>query len=329
MIWNMYDFFTMYAEVDDWEWTGEHEDPSESCVNPLDTWIVSRVHELTEEVEKHMEVYDIPNAVKPIIPFIEDASNWYVRRSRRRFWKSEDDNDKQQAYKTLHYVLVQLSKVMAPFTPFLAEELYRKLTGGESVHLLDWPKVGHINELEIMRMNFVREIVNDGLSQRARARLKVRQPLASVNVFDENDLLDESSKEVISEELNVKEVIVRSSLAFETTQNYVDLVGLKSSESVTLIDIELSEPLLREGLMREVVRNVQSARKQAGLQIDDRIKLMLASEGDELSKAIEEHIETIMSETLAVGLENSSQGYSYSNEVEVEGNKLFIELEKA
>ena len=86
MIWNMYDFFTMYAEVDGWEWNGKHEDPTELCKNPLDTWIISRVHQLTQDVEKHMDVYDIPSAMKPILPFVEDASNWYVRRSRRRFW---------------------------------------------------------------------------------------------------------------------------------------------------------------------------------------------------------------------------------------------------
>ena len=138
MIWNMFDFFTMYAEVDMWEFDGKLFDPTEHLEEPLDQWIISRVHQLVQEVGKRMDVYDIPNAMKPILPFIEDASNWYVRRSRRRFWKAGDDNDKNNAYRTLHYVLVQLSMVLAPFTPFLAEELYQKLTGGESVHLLDW-----------------------------------------------------------------------------------------------------------------------------------------------------------------------------------------------
>jgi isoleucyl-tRNA synthetase len=140
MIWNMYDFFTMYAEVDKWEYDGKLLiRPNHLDQFTLDQWIVSRTHQLIAEVEKHMDVYDIPNAMKPILPFIEDASNWYVRRSRRRFWKAGDDDDKNNAYCTLHYVLVHLSMVLAPFTPFLAEELYQKLTGGESVHLLDWP----------------------------------------------------------------------------------------------------------------------------------------------------------------------------------------------
>src|SRR5690606_17190438 len=107
--------------------------------NPLDIWIVSRLHQLVAEVEEHMDEYNIPDALSPILPFLDDASNWYVRRSRRRFWKSEDDSDKNDAYRTLHYVLVRLSYLLAPFTPFLAEELYHNLTGDEeSVHLKDW-----------------------------------------------------------------------------------------------------------------------------------------------------------------------------------------------
>ena len=207
MNWNMYDFFTMYAEVDGWEWDGKHEDPTMAHSNPLDTWIVSRVHELTLEVEKHMDTYDIPNAIKPILPFIDDASNWYVRRSRRRFWKSDEVEDKNNAYKTLHYVLTQLSMILAPFTPFLAEELYCKLTGGESVHLLDWPATGHINELSIQHMQTVRDVINQGLSQRASASLKVRQPLKKVTVYGVSDMSPELI-EIIAEELNVKEVVV-------------------------------------------------------------------------------------------------------------------------
>jgi isoleucyl-tRNA synthetase len=159
MIWNMYDFFTMYAEVDGWEWNGDMSDPSENLKNPLDQWIISRVHQLNLEVQKHMDAYDLPSATKPILPFIEDASNWYVRRSRRRFWKTEETADKNDAYCTLHYVLVHLAQVAAPFTPFLAEELYQKLTGGESVHLLNWPVAGRVNELVVGEMETVRDYV--------------------------------------------------------------------------------------------------------------------------------------------------------------------------
>jgi isoleucyl-tRNA synthetase len=311
MVWNMYDFFTLYAEVDGWEWDGSYDDPSEQLTNPLDQWIVSRVHQLTAEVEKHMDVYDIPNATKPLLPFIEDASNWYVRRSRRRFWKSEDDTDKQAAYRTLHYILVQLSHVMAPFTPFLAEELYLKLTGGESVHLRDWPKTGRINELALDHMARVRELINQGLSQRAAAGIKVRQPLAAVKVHGATDLSVELL-EIVKEELNVKQV---AAVAAE-------------GELKAELELKLTPALKREGMMREVVRNVQSARKQAGLNVDDRIHLSLSTTDDDLRKAITEHKEMIIAETLTSSLE-FDRTFEFDTACSVDAAPLTVSLEKA
>jgi isoleucyl-tRNA synthetase len=304
MVWNMYDFFTMYAEVDGWEFKGDLSDPSEDLENPLDQWIISRVHQLNQEVEAHMDGYDVPNAVKPILPFIEDASNWYVRRSRRRFWKSGDDTDKNNAYRTLHYVLVQLSQIMAPFTPFLAEELYQKLTGGESVHLLDWPAAGHVNELVVGEMETVREYVNQGLSIRAKERLKVRQPLASVTVPTLGQFV--SFEDILTEELNVKAVQKGKELS---------------------LDLHVTPELKREGLMREVVRFVQNARKQAGLNVDDRIKLSLVTSESDLKKAISEYADTITAETLAEAL--TEVEYDYSVDLKVEGMPLKISLQKA
>jgi len=325
MVWNMYDFFTMYAEVDGWEFNGDLTDPSESLENPLDQWIVSRVHQLTNEVEKHMDTYDVPSATKPILPFIEDASNWYVRRSRRRFWKSGDDTDKNDAYRTLHYVLVRLSMVLAPFTPFLAEELYQKLTGGESVHLLDWPEGGRVNELELSRMKVIRELINDGLSQRALAGVKVRQPLGGVKVglprsfeYPENMSDDPDYSRIVSyklmllEELNVK--------------GQVENVVVEDGEHFIELDFTLTPELKREGLMREVIRHVQNARKAAGLNVDNRIALSLKTDDGELQKAIDEHQEAIAKETLA---ETMKQGnYNYEEMVKVEGAELQVSLEK-
>jgi isoleucyl-tRNA synthetase len=301
MVWNMYDFFTMYAEVDGWEFTGDLSDPSSSLENPLDQWVVSRIHELTQEVEKHLDAYDIPNAVKPILPFIEDASNWYVRRSRRRFWKSGDDTDKNNAYRTLHYILVQLAQVLAPFTPFLAEELYQKLTGGESVHLLDWPKVGHVNELVVKDMETVREYVNQALSIRAKERMKIRQPLASVTVPTLGEFVDFA--DILTEELNVKAV--------------------QQGEELSL-DLALTDALKREGLMREVVRHIQNARKQAGLNVDDHISLHLATDSEELQAAIAEYSTVIAAETLADEMAQPVEGYEA--DVKVEGQMLHIAL---
>jgi len=314
MIWNMYDFFTMYAEVDGWEWDGKHEDPTMAHSNPLDTWIVSRVHELTLEVEKHMDAYDIPNAMKPILPFIDDASNWYVRRSRRRFWKSDEVEDKNNAYKTLHYVLTQLSMILAPFTPFLAEELYCKLTGGESVHLLDWPATGHINELSIQHMQTVRDVINQGLSQRASASLKVRQPLKKVTVYGVSDMSPELI-EIIAEELNVKEVVV-------------DEKAGKDVEIAAEIDTSLTDELRQEGLMREIVRQIQNARKQAELDVDDRITLDLASPVALVDSAISKFEDEIIRETLASKVTQRQNSYEHTQTVKVEGHELTISLGK-
>jgi isoleucyl-tRNA synthetase len=305
MVWNMYDFFTMYAEVDGWEFNGDLSDPANELDNPLDQWIVSRIHQLNNEVEKHMDTYDIPNAVKPILPFIEDASNWYVRRSRRRFWKSGDDADKDNAYRTLHYVLVQLAQIMAPFTPFLAEELYQKLTGGESVHLLDWPQAGHVNELVVQEMTQVREYVNTGLSIRAKERIKVRQPLASVTVPAIGNFVD--FEDVLTEELNVKVVKTGGNLK---------------------MDLEITPELKREGFMREIVRHVQSARKAAGLSVDDRIMLGLATNVKDLQDAIDEYTTVIAAETLAESVATDAT-YGFSVVVKVDGAELSITLEKA
>ncbi len=313
MVWNMYDFFTLYAEVDGWQWQGSYDDPTPDLKNPLDIWIVSRLHQLTAEVEASMDKYDIPNALKPLLPFIDDASNWYVRRSRRRFWKSEDDGDKQNAYRTLHYVLVQLAHVMAPFTPFLAEELYRNLTGGESVHLRDWPTTGHINELLLQQMEQTRWFVNAGLAARATAKYKIRQPLGDILIETSEQVdLPDTFLEIIRDELNIKSVSFK-----------------KNEKGTTVLMPEtLSPELLREGMMREVVRTVQNARKQAGLDVDDRIKLALLTTDDELRKAITEHRETIATETLAVSVD-FDQTYAHEVVSPVDEAPLTISLQKA
>ncbi|HSW66661.1 MAG TPA: isoleucine--tRNA ligase [Bacillota bacterium] len=324
MVWNMYDFFTLYADVDGWEWQGSYDDPLDELKNPLDIWIVSRVHQLTAEVENHMERYDIPNAIKPILPFIEDASNWYVRRSRRRFWKSEDDGDKQSAYRTLHYVLVRLSHIMAPITPFLAEELYQKLTNGESVHLRDWPAAGEVNELVIEEMADIRMGIEQGLSARAAAGIKVRQPLAYAKLYVRREAPPERMAQyidMVKEELNLKEVELGVAGASSVGQR-------ATSQPLTELNTKLTPALKREGMMREVVRSVQNARKTAGLEVDDHINLSLSTTDETLRKAIEEHTEVICGETLARSLV-FDKTYQYETAGSVDGAPLTVSLEKA
>ena len=322
MIWNMYDFFTMYAEVDGWEFNGDLSDPLHDLTNPLDIWIVSRLHQLITEVERGLNNYNLQDATKPILPFLDDASNWYVRRSRRRFWKSEDDSDKNDAYRTLHYVLVRLSYMLAPFTPFLAEELYHNLTGdNESIHLKDWLPAGEIDNSMLRDMNALRTAVNDGLSKRASEGIKVRQPLASVKLV--NTISQDTPAEVAQflidiakDELNVKSVEI-------VTDSESD-----SAQPSVVYDLTITPELKREGLMREIVRHVQSARKQAGLQIDDRIVLSISSDDSEISQAIDAFADVIKSETLAVEL-NSVVNESEKYDAKIEGKLVEISLKKA
>ena len=322
MIWNMYDFFTMYAEVDGWEFNGDISDPLHDLTNPLDIWIVSRLHQLITEVERGLNNYNLQDATKPILPFLDDASNWYVRRSRRRFWKSEDDGDKNDAYRTLHYVLVRLSYMLAPFTPFLAEELYHNLTGdNESIHLKDWLLAGEIDNSMLRDMNALRTAVNDGLSKRASEGIKVRQPLASVKLV--NTISQDTPAEVAQflidiakDELNVKSVEIVTDSESESAQPSV------------VYDLTITPELKREGLMREIVRHVQSARKQAGLQIDDRIILSISSDDSEISQAVDAFADVIKSETLAVEL-NSAADESEKYDAKIEGKLVEISLKKA
>ena len=326
MIWNMYDFFTLYADVDGWDSglkDGElPSDPSSELENPLDQWIVSRVHQLNIEVDKQLQSYDMPNALKPILPFIDDASNWYVRRSRKRFWKSDSDSDKKQAYRTLHYVLTQLSLIMAPFTPFLSEELYRKLTGGESVHLCDWPVAGHVNDDVVNIMSELRFGIEQGLAQRALHKMKVRQPLASAKLYLTSMPSDQKLdyfKQIVVEELNVK------SVDFDISTSLYQ----SSKEQFTEIDFNLTDELKAEGTMREVVHNVQQARKEAGLEVDDRISLWLNTSNPDLQKVLDnaDLTDVIVQETLSTSL-NHGTAEGFVADVKVDGAELTITLSK-
>ena len=219
-LWNTYSFFTTYANIDGFEpkeklqphfsWKEKIEwvETKEITIrnNPLDIWIISETHTLIAEVEKAMESYEVTEATRPIVKFMDNLTNWYIRRSRKRFWKSENDGDKMEAYETLYEVLVMLSQVVAPFMPFVTEEIYKNLTGNESVHLTDFPKAdSSLIDTELnSSMDLCQKVINLGLSLRTAQKIRVRQPLQSISTGEH---LSEYYKDIIKEELNVKEVL--------------------------------------------------------------------------------------------------------------------------
>ena len=323
MIWNMYDFFTMYASVDGWEFSGELADPSKNLENPLDLWIVSRVHKLRNEITENMDAYNIPRALEGVLPFLDDASNWFVRRSRRRFWKSENGADKLQAYQTLHYVLSYLALILAPFVPFLAEELWGKMVGDSSVHLKDWPEAGEIDESLLAEMAKVRGYVNEALALRAKNGVKIRQPLKEVVIpHVASDL--KWFVEILQEELNVKGV---SYVVLEKDENG-EILSHKPAEKVDF-NFEITPELRAEGLMREIIRHIQASRKKAGLNVDGRIELNFSSENEDLSGAFKKFIQEISKEVLAEKAEFSNDELEFSQTVKIEGGEAKISLKKA
>lgn len=206
--WNTYSFFTTYANIDNFEWKEweVYKLLKNKDFNKLDLWILSKLQELTKDVTDGLETYDINKVTRPIFEFMDNLTNWYIRRSRRRFWKSENDGDKIWAYNTLYEVLVETAKIIAPVMPFVSEKVFKWLTGKESVHLEFYPK--YRSDLIDTQMNSdmdkTQKIVNLGLALRGNKKLRVRQPLQSVTIWEK---LNEYYQEIIKEELNVKEII--------------------------------------------------------------------------------------------------------------------------
>ena len=302
MLWNVYDFFTTYAEIDGIDSDNLKDINSD---NILDQWIISRVYELRNHVTENMEAYNLPAALETVLPFIDDLSNWFVRRSRRRFKGNEDEKDKMAAYSTLCYILIYTAHLMAPFTPFLAEELYQKLTGeNKSIHLEMWPEAGKINQEVLDNMARTRQIITDALSLRMQKsdteeQIKVRQPLASL--IYPGDKLNDFYEQIIREEVNVKKVEQGKTLKLDKT---------------------LTKELREEGYARDLIRAIQSARKHAGLQMDDHIKLSISADIPAAYKDL------VKAEVLADDI-NKDANYAHDEIAKIGGDNITISLEKA
>jgi len=411
-LWNSYSFFITYANIDQWE--PGNSKPGQSD-NLLDQWIESSLAHLCQEVTAAMDNYDLQRAVRPFVTFIEDLTNWYIRRSRRRFWKSDDDGDKQQAYVTLYNVLIELCKIAAPFTPFIAEEIYQNLTQfgsskvtksnvesqdadlrppvsfPESVHLCDFPTAeGTVRNIELeQQMRMVMDVVVMGRQLRKDNDAKVRQPLRRLDVVShDSDLLNQVDelKEIIEEELNVREVVFSDDEASFATLSVkanfkalgpkfgkqmkavgqavanLDAASLKAvaaGENITIdldgeaaeieaadlfvehtpkeglavqaqgalvaaLDLELDDDLIHEGLARELIKEVQSLRKTSGLEVTDRINLIVSAD-EAVRTAVAAYAEYIKAEVLALSLELADAS---GENVDLNGHACTLSLSK-
>jgi len=275
-LWNVYSFFVTYANIDQFTPGSEGAalEPSE-----LDRWIISELNQLIADVDAALGSYNPTEAGRKIESFVDAISNWYVRRSRRRFWKSENDADKLSAYTTLYQCLVTVSKLLAPFTPFVAEELYLNLVGSafprapDSVHLADFPAadITKIDKRLAADTLLAMKISSLGRSARSQAGIKVRQPLANVLVQVGSRQDREGLKQVmpqVLDELNVKNVELVESVAELNTEDYE--VSTEGGHSVA-IPTEISPELQAEGMAREVVHRLQIMRRSAGFDIADYI----------------------------------------------------------
>ncbi|MCO8193940.1 isoleucine--tRNA ligase [Anaerofustis sp. NSJ-163] len=234
---NVYTFFVMYANtdnVDPREFFVEYKDRDE-----IDLWILSKYNNLVKAVTADMEINEHTKAVKKIQDFVnEDLSNWYIRRCRRRFWASELDNDKKAVYNTTYEVLTGLSKLIAPFAPFISEEIYRKLTGKESVHIERYPVANEdlIDEKNEFKMDLVRTLVSLGRSAREEANIKVRQPVKDILVYGADKEVIAGLVDLIKEELNVKEVTFPENL--EEYMNFILKLDFKVAGKILGKDVK-------------------------------------------------------------------------------------------
>ena len=242
---NVVEFYKMYEKG---------EDAKNDSKNILDQWILSRLSETQTEMEKGLEGYEIDKGARPIFDFVDDLSTWYVRRSRDRF-KGEGE-DKKSSIETTRFVLREFSKLIAPYIPFVAEEVYKDVGGElESVHLESWPELVIKGKGDVLEnMTTVREVVRLGLEARQKAGVKVRQPLQKIQITEK---LDQEYLDVIADELNVKEVYIGSDLVLDTV---------------------ITPELEKEGQARELIREIQKMRKEAGLNPEDKIKLNIPEE---------------------------------------------------
>ena len=389
-LWNTYSFFITYANLDGF-------DPQIDMVKykdytNLDKWIISKMHDLIKEADEAYSNYKVFQLMKSITKFIDDLSNWYVRRSRRRFWRSENNIDKKAAYSALYQVLLDLTKVMSPIIPFVSEKIYQNLViqkgKEESIHLCDFPvfEKEYYDEELMKNIDSIISIVSQGRSARNRANIKNRQPLQTVYIYipkQKNITLDDSSKQEILEELNIKDIEfindVEDILSYKVKPNFValkdrfdsnmkDVISklnqIKDSDKINMlndgdinleidgsmekiskddliieevpidgvsvssnngivvgINVNISDELEKEGLVRDMIRHIQNFRKESNLEVQDRIDVCIKAES-KIIDAIEDNLEYFKNEILAVSITYDVLNSQYSKKIELNGMQI-------
>ena len=316
ILWNVVKFYELFSENYELRITN-YESKSE---NILDQWILARLDQLIGEVTKHMNTYDLPRSVRPITEFVNDLSTWYIRRSRDRF-KSEDETDKNAAIATTKFALVELSKLMAPFTPFIAEQVWQSVTGlnfsneNRSVHLEAWPETRstqHVTRNNIIEeMEQIRKIVEIGLSKRDEVKIKIRQPLNKFSIFN-FQFSNNAYEELIKDELNVKNI---------------ECVSGNETLSISL-DTEITPELKLEGIKRDLVRFVNAIRKDMNLSLNNRTEIYYETESELIRTAIEKHTKELMNDTLSETVKYGLDNIENKKEVKIDGEIIVLGLTK-
>ena len=325
---NIYTFFETYVPKENSKLKAQNAKPQRKAQNLLDRWIISRLNELISGVSEKIDKYDIVSAARDIEDFvINDLSLWYVRRSRKRFQNPKTKKDFQEASQTLRFVLLSLAKLTAPFVPFISEEIYQNLSKNKSVHLEDWPKPDKKftdKKLE-EKMKLVREIVAQGLSRRAKVGIKVRQPLTLLEVKTKIKL-EKELLNLIRDEVNVRKIETRDPTSGLQTRGRVS-AGRKFSVE---LDTKITRKLREEGIVREIIRNIQEMRKKANYKPKDRV--LIRYTGDEgLKKILEKNKKFILKEITVkefLAGDRPKRVFDIEKTFKIEGQELWLGIRK-
>lgn len=320
-LWNVYSFFVQYATTHGWQ---PKKKPAASK-NVLDQWILARLHQLEAQVVSSANDYHIDVAARLFIPFVDDLSNWYVRRSRPRFQRPASEAEKNEAFGTLYQVLTHLSELLAPFMPFVTEAMYRNLTGGESVHLQKVPRTAtDVSDKQlslIEAMTETRQVVAEGHALRAKAGIKVRQPLPQL-ITDKP--MEQWQHDFITSEVNVRE---STTAPLPTDSAYS--VSADDAPVKVALNTTITPELEQEGIARDIIRHGQVLRREAKYVLNDRIKLIAVTDNEKLQAVLETQRDLILNALQADELITERQDADTSAELTIQQASLYLGVTKA